>query len=452
MIQEYCKGPLLLYQGDFNELQEGVESSVVDACVCDPPYVLTSNARYKPGQQPTKTTAGQYKRLAKGFMGESWDGSDVAFKKETWENVWRLIKPGGYLLAFGGRRTFHRMVVAIEDAGFKINDFIVWGFYSGFPKSHNFPLDIDKLEGVESEENERRVYNNSGMKFALADNGGYNDPKKVGTLVKLKQATSSRAKEWAGWGTDLKPCFEPICVAQKPLEEKTYAKNVLRFGTGGMNINGTRIFREGKEAGWRSSGADGRKGFHRKGFVIRERSRDDIATRTSVGSYWPGNFILGTPAEILEEQLKIKDYLLCLEYPTPFIYCPKTTPKQRDIGLSSRDSVEVYRAGHGNKEEDDVTKRFRTQVKNGHPTVKPLNLMRYLVRLVCPTGGVILDPFMGSGTTGCASIQEGMHFVGFELIESFFDLSKERINYYYKQQIAAYRSIECLNKRSGKSS
>ena len=309
------------------------------------------------------------------FMGKRWDydvpGVDV------WQQVLRALKPGGHLLAFAGTRTQHRMAVRIEDAGFEIRDMIAWVYGSGFPKSLDVSKAIDKAAGAEREV------------LGYTENAR---PNRVGKETKLSGAqtiggeitapATDAARQWQGWGTALKPALEPITVARKPLSG-TVAANVLQYGTGGINVDGCRVGnREARELNRNAAGGianNGHKGS--QGTVI-----DGGQGR------WPANLIhdgsdevVGLFPETEEEQSAAR-----------FFYTAKADKSDR---------------GHG----------------NNHPTVKPVDLMRYLVRLVCPMGGIVLDPFNGSGTTAVASRAEHCRYIGAELNEDYCRITVERL-------------------------
>ena len=305
----------MIINGDcIEEMQKLIDQGVqVDAVVTDPPYHLQSivdrfgktslSDNTKTSERARARGDGYARMSAGGFMGQEWDGGDIAFRAETWRLAWELLKPGSHLLAFSASRNYHRMAVAIEDAGFEIRDQMMWLYGSGFPKSHNIGKNVDKTLG----------------------NVGKN--------------------EWEGWGTALKPAHEPIAVGRKPISESTVAKNVLKHRTGAINIDASRI--ESVE------GVEGR-----------------------------------FPANIMHDGLQ-QDW-------ARFFYCPKVSKKER---------------GENNK----------------HPTVKPQELMKYLVRLVTPKGGTVLDPFMGSGSTGMAAKDLGFDFIGIEKSEDYFKICQERI-------------------------
>jgi len=342
-----------LILGDCIEVLKTLPDNSIDSVVTDPPYHLTSIVKRfgKPGSAPAKDKDGLFKRQSKGFMGQEWDGGDIAFRTEVWEECLRVLKPGGHLLAFSASRNYHRMGVAIEDAGFEIRDQLQWIYGSGFPKSHNIGKAVDKKLG-----NERKVVGenpNHRTSSALYELG-FQDGKGDGQITKGNS-------EWEGWGTALKPAHEPIVMARKPLSEKTIVGNVLKHGTGGINIDESRITYQQEE---------GR---------------------------FPSNIILSEEAaENLDQHQKDT---------SKFFYVAKPSKKEKDLGID----------------------------KNNHPTVKPIKLMEYLIKLVTPKGGTTLDPFMGSGTTGIAALTNGFNFIGIEMGEEYMDIAEQRINAWTKE-------------------
>lgn len=326
------------------------EGVTVDSVVTDPPYHLTSIVKRfgKNGSAPAQFgTDGAFARASKGFMGKTWDGGDVAFRPETWAAVMLVMKPGAHLLAFGGTRTYARMAVAIEDAGFEIRDCIAFMFGSGFPKSHSVSGSIDKSFG----------HGPRGHRIAVASRyhpDGTFEPN--GGRIPKYEPKTPEAQQWDGWGTALKPAMELICVARKPLSEKTVAANVLQHGTGAINVDGCRIEGEpvpiNKLEAWSGFGQEKRPKY--------------VPSQNTLGR-WPANVTHDGSEEVLSG------------FPDDegrFFYTSKAPNHERE----------------GSK----------------HPTVKPLDLMRWLVRLVTPPKGVVLDPFAGSGTTGVAAVCEGM--------------------------------------------
>lgn len=401
------------YLGDCLEVMDKLEANSIDAIITDPPYELN-------------------------FMGKGWDNAGVSFNKETWAKCLRLLKPGGYLLAFGGSRTFHRIACAIEDAGFEIRDTIMWIYGSGFPKSMNISKGIEAKNkyGKANTIAKRKVEQNSdGKEYKVVQtNNGAMGEKKIVNRREYKPVDSS-AKQWSGWGTCLKPAFEPIIVARKPFKG-SLVDNILEHGVGGLNIDECRVRNE-EQAQLSRNVASGRfpaniihdgseeatggmpktKGCQGKGFKKGDYKSSAVNTTFSRGDCVPYN-----------------DFGSASRY----FYCAKASKRDRDEGLDEfEEKTKVFngKSQSSSKEIKDVEKRFTTHLRNTHPTVKPTALMQYLVRLVCPKGSVILDPFMGSGSTGKATAYEnkdrnaGYSFIGIEQDEQYLEIAKARIKY-----------------------
>lgn len=390
-----------------------MESNSVDSVVTDPPYEL-------------------------GFMNKKWDSTGVAFCKKTWAEVLRVLKPGGHLLSFSGSRTYHRMACAIEDAGFEIRDQILWVFGSGFPKSLNIGKAVDNLLG-----NERHSF------------GGESKPKEFsgkfdqrGSEDREKSLGNSKHE---GWGTALKPAHEPICMARKPLAENTVAENVMAWGTGGINIDGCRV---GAEERFNPSATSKKHTFN--------CSPENKYIGTNATGRFPANFIHDGSEEVLGIFPDTNPSKAGIRKPnlsqgaafgkynaqseliaghednggsaSRFFYCAKASKNDREQGLDGfedKDLTRQFREGTDPSYvcTDGYSRTTATpQSKNNHPTVKPNDLMRYLCRLVTPTGGIILDPFMGSGSTGKAAALEGFDFIGIDLDENYCKISEGRIN------------------------
>lgn len=481
-----------VFHGSCLDVLPTLPDNSIDAVVCDPPYEL-------------------------GFMGKSWDSSGIAYNVEVWRECLRVLKPGGHLLAFGGSRTWHRIAVAIEDAGFDIRDSIAWMYGSGFPKSLDISKAIDKRGGVVADFAKFR----DAVKCAMNENGvtqaqlrdalgnhmlshyltagsqpavpNYRDFKIIRDMVKLgdsfdylfiaeaerevigtkKQRANSRsslvpmnasagdveivtapatpeAVKWQGWGTALKPAFEPVVVARKPLIG-TVAANVLEFGTGGLNIDGSRIGRkegDNSSAGNRTatfgtqetqSGGDGSGGWEQNS-----------------GGRWPANVILDEyTAALLDEQSGVSvsrpsdsgGYFgdsLATEGgrvkargsahndsggASRFFYVAKASKRDRNEGLDELPTKQTIGGGRLGNPVSGAYGSEKAPGKNFHPTVKPTDLMRYLVKLVTPPGGTVLDPFTGSGSTGKAAILEGFEFVGIELTEEYLPIIEGRLRF-----------------------
>ena len=449
----------------------------VDSIVTDPPYEL-------------------------GFMGKSWDSTGIANSVEVWQEALRVLKPGGHLIAFSGSRTYHRMAVAIEDAGFEIRDQIMWVYGSGFPKSHNVSKGIDKGMGENRarqlkfttwmrgsglsqkdcakairhlakndetanamaqhyysdkqqpaiptldifdavrnllpnipDEIEQLVVERTGIEWTE-----YKNRKVIGTRevpighafagevyggdssnqeINITAPSTPQAQQWDGWGTALKPAHEPIVLARKPLIG-TVANNVLTWGTGGLNIDGCRV------------GTDDTRSPSSKssfGLINDDSWQAQEVMAGSASGRWPANFIHDGSDEVND----------LLGEPARFFYCAKASKRDRNEGLEGFEKK--HRAGlvgaDRTTEEklDPVSERFRTQpVANNHPTVKPTDLMRYLVRLVTQPNGTVLDPFMGSGSTGKACAYEGFDFIGIEQSAEYVEIARARIEYAQKQE------------------
>ena len=431
---------MLLLNGDCIEQMQKLkdEGKQIDSVVTDPPYHLTSIVeRYgKDGSAPAKDKDGLYQRQARGFMGKEWDGGDIAFRTDTWKLAYDLLKPGGYLLAFSASRNYHRMAVAIEDAGFEIRDQIMWIYGSGFPKSLNIGKAIDKRLG-----NEREVIGTRVSAFGDSDGSETDDGRNLWGKESTKEVELTKgSSEYEGWGTALKPAHEPIVMARKPLEG-TNIDNVLKYGTGAINIDGCRI--QGDDTGGE------RKITNRK-----SRDENNVWTDDNSGMKQEANHFADAdpkgryPANLMHDGLQ-EDW-------ARYFYCPKTSSAERNRGLEdftakpmawgNQAKAELKRGnldfkGKGtaykdrglfehnrNQEKGDGSKHNKVAMRlNTHPTVKPQELMKYLCRLVTPKGGVVLDPFMGSGSTGMAAKDEGFDFIGIEKEQEYFEIAEARI-------------------------
>jgi len=367
---------MLLLNGDCTEeMQKMIDEGVqVDSVVTDPPYEL-------------------------GFMGKSWDSTGIAFQKETWELAYQLLKPGGHLLAFSSSRTYHRMAVAIEDSGFEIRDQIMWLYGSGFPKSLNIGKAIDKKQG-----NEREVVGVQQHPTSKDRTGNKSPYQAEDSHLDATHEITKGNSEWEGWGTALKPAHEPIVMARKPLSEKSIVDNVLKHGTGGINIDGCRISLEGETP---PSGSA--KRVYKNNQYTEDKTYGDNKTTPESGRF---------PANVMHDGLQ-EDW-------ARYFYCPKVSRAERNVGLDDLPDVihktvfkKIYRASAATREVNPI--------KNNHPTVKPQKLMKYLCRLVTPKDGTVLDPFMGSGSTGMAAKDEGFDFIGIEKEKEYFEIAERRI-------------------------
>ena len=369
----------------------------VDSIVTDPPYEL-------------------------GFMGKKWDSLGIAYSVELWTECLRVLKPGGHLLSFGGTRTFHRVAVAIEDAGFEIRDNIAWLYGSGFPKSLDVSKAIDKAAGVEREVVGTKMASPKGIKNAEERTdtaaGAYGGVTKE---IDITASATDEAKQWEGWGTALKPAHEPIIVARKSLIG-TVAKNVLTYGTGAINIDGSRI---GTEAITINTFDNGAKPF---GNAVGE----PFTSRQSQGR-WPANIILDEhTAGLLDEQSGVS---------TSKISQMKAGLVEAIGSLNLSDKAADYESERGHNDSGGASRFFYVakankrdrneglERMNTHPTVKPTALMTYLVKLVTPPNGTVLDPFTGSGSTGKAAILNGFDFIGIEMTEDYLPIIQGRLEH-----------------------
>ncbi len=338
-------------------------------------------------------------------MGKKWD-YDVP-QVELWEEVYRVLKSGGHILSFAGSRTYHRMAVNIEDAGFEIRDMLGWLYGSGFPKSHNIGKAVDKLQG-----NKREVIGktNKIAKKSLSLSHGRSD-KSAGMYSGNKKEIdiTKGNSEWEGWGTALKPAHEPIVMARKPFNTSV-AENVLTHGTGGINIDDCRVGTETMK--FQKASSLGNEKTMEGGKAKQDYTKDDTQGR------FPANIIHDGSEEVLE----------VFEESSKFFYCAKASKAERNMGL---DDYEEKQVTDGTMRSNQETARTfganSAKRKNYHPTVKPIKLMEYLVRLVTPKEGIVLEPFAGSGTTLIACKQQGFNYIGIEREQEYCDIAEARL-------------------------
>jgi len=489
-----------LILGDCLDKLKELDDNSIDSIVTDPPYGLS-------------------------FMGKKWD-YDVP-SQEIFEECLRVLKPGGYLLSFAGSRTYHRMAVRVEDAGFEIRDQIMWIYGSGFPKSMNISKQIDKKGGqnlswfidyVLEVAKEKNISKKELTMLFPSKNGkptGWLWNKKNSQGITLEQyntlkdfldlpfdniqeaerevigrgkagltggtianfsgekefdittPSTDEAKNWEGWGTALKPAHEPIVMARKPLSEKTVVDNVLQWGTGGINIDDSRISTDEVI----TNHSRGAESAISKGKYGDSKEQETHQTPSQTLGRFPANIILDKPAgKILDEQSGTSkstggrsgnkegvgqngiygQYSGEVRDGNPgfgdiggasrFFYCPKTSKKDRNEGLEDFEAkpmawgnqakAELKRGNLEFSGSGDGTKHNKVSMRvNTHPTVKPTDLMLYLIRLVTPKGGTTLDPFMGSGSTGKAAIRGGFDFIGVEMDEEYMKIAESRIQY-----------------------
>ena len=494
---------MTLLHGDCRQVLRTLPDCSVDSVVTDPPYEL-------------------------GFMGKQWDASGVAYSVDLWAEVLRVLKPGGHLCAFGGTRTYHRMAVAIEEAGFEIRDSLHWVYGSGFPKSldvskaidkaggdsgqrlfrHELAsaikasgltfADIDRRLGVQSTscywvrqdhraclpaphhwqalaaflplsedlsnlyvQCEREVVGNKKVTGEKGVAGGFangiasltDKDSAIQREVPITVPSTDAAKNWDGWGTALKPAHEPIVLARKPLTG-TVAANVLEHGTGALNINGTRVGTDDRFGG----GAKATSGF------VNGYEHDGWTAGSALGR-WPANIIFDTEAgAVLDEQSGATDsggasrFFTAIDWEPqvdmPFRYIAKPSRRERNAGLDGLPERSVGAKGNGLARRcatcdasviDGCECSDRTFInptrQNHHPTVKPLALMRWLVRLVTPPGGTVLEPFAGSGTTLMACVLEGFNGVGIEMTDEYLPIIRARVAWAEQQITASLFSV-----------
>jgi DNA modification methylase len=462
-----------LYLADAWEVLDSLPENSIDAVVTDPPYEI-------------------------GFMNKGWDNTGVAFDRTTWEKVLRVLKPGGHILAFNHSRTFHRMAVAIEDAGFEIRDTIMWLYGSGFPKSHDISKAIDKVapraslfegfaEHFAEQRNEKKLSQKTIAQHFPSKTGGLTGcvwnwengenvptvaqwkilqpmlnlsnewlplierieaerevvgqkPSSLGgtvaagernqeiidyhknKIVDITTPATEKAKQWEGWGTALKPAYEPILLARKPIPT-TVADNVLTHGVGGLNIDECRV-------GFNNE-TDNRVGTKAINDSTHGFWQDNIGEGVQMykdNGRFPANIIHDGSEEATSNMWDNETDNDASRY----YYTAKASKKDRDEGLL-RDAIAI---GDGrNKSIDNAFQRGETPRRNIHPTVKPTDLMQYLIRLIAPKGATVLDLFMGSGSTGKAAMIENVerdanyHFIGIDRTEEYMPIAEARIEF-----------------------
>jgi site-specific DNA-methyltransferase (adenine-specific) len=447
--------------GDCLEVLKTIPDNSIDAVITDPPYGI--GFMNKEWDNPEKLRQQQERDLERSkirnengtapvtasfspFPGQGYKGRKEGLWFQQWCQLWaeeclRILKPGGHILSFSAPRTYHRMASAFEDAGFEIRDQLMWVFGSGFPKSHNIGKAIDKIEGNEREIVGRKIQRVDGTTRNLQPNGGFMKEnvktKPSDGYIDIEKPGSENSEKWEGWGTALKPAHEPIVMARKPLSEKSIAENVLKHGTGGINIDGSRIeMKQGDKMDIRRYNE-----YHDTFSSYEEgespKGKEYIVNEPHEGGRFPANIIFDEEAgQLLDEQSGErgngwkknygKEDYNGLQYSSStqqcifgggyngkntysdkggasrFFYCPKAAKKDRGEGI---------------------------ELINNHPTVKPTDLMRYLINLITPPNGTILDPFMGSGSTGKAAVRCGLNFIGIEKEQEYMDIASARIEH-----------------------
>ena len=396
-----------------NALHIPLGDETVDSIVCDPPYGLT-------------------------FMGKDWDKGVPG--EAFWRESLRVAKPGAHLLAFGGTRTYHRLTCAIEDAGWEIRDCIMWVYGSGFPKSHNIGKAIDKMAGVEREV----VGDNPNSRPNCVGNKTRSLSGPI-TESSITAPATPEAQQWDGWGTALKPAWEPIIVARAPFKG-TVAANVLEHGTGAINVDGCRVGTD--VVGWGGGAAEGNTWNEKNSGLCKAGEARPASGR------WPANLIHDGSDEVTAGfpetrargnvspepqgstpgQSVYGKFARRIVEPSAgdsgsasrFFYCAKPSRAERNAGLDGMPMGEPP-ASARSQPSDVRPSALGKPRANVHPTVKPIALMRYLCKLVTPPGGLVLDPFAGSGTTGIAAHLEGFRFVGIELDPEYAAIARRRV-------------------------
>lgn len=402
-----------IIQGDNRDTLKTLADNSIDAIVTDPPYGID-------------------------FLGKSWDANTGAL--ETYQECLRVLKPGGHILAFSAARTYHHLAVILEQAGFEIRDQIMWIYSSGFPKSQDVGKSIQRSLGVKEKtklKSNGPANGRARMTFNQSEPAKFEETKDVDTVV----CTSPEAKQWEGWGTALKPAHEPIALARKPLDKNnSIARNCQQWGTGALNIDATRV--EGlteKELNWTPQ-------------------RQQAGDTTEIGTFGASGLV-GQEISMFNEKGRFPSNVIG-EIPDyqKYFYCPKVSRKERHIGFDEiPDPLANYAQGDVKNHplwdpsigtnvqrlkhkilEHNKTLGQQHQVQgavgNNHPTVKPVELMKYLIKLITPPGGTVLDPFNGSGSTGCAAVELGFDYIGCELDPVYVDISIKRIQAWTKEE------------------
>jgi site-specific DNA-methyltransferase (adenine-specific) len=407
-----------IHHGDSREVLKGLADNSIDSVVTDPPYALVSIVKRFGGanaaEAKSEGASGVYKRASAGFMGQTWDTGETAFAPEFWAEVMRVLKPGGHVVAASGTRTYHRLAVAIEDAGFEIRDMISWLYGSGFPKSHDVSKGIDRANG-----DARPV---TGSRLSEGGRGGSTASVgqsliDAGRVIEITAAASAASAAWEGWGTALKPACEPWVLARKPLSG-TVAANVQAHGTGALNIGACRV--DGQAAPYGNPQVT-------EGWNLHKRPHD---WKPSDQGRWPANVIHDGSGEVVEA------------FPSAPGQSGAVTGQEPSnsnrsghaglAGLAGRHDVRAPRGDEGSAARFFYSAKADADDRMGskHPTVKPIDLMCYLVRLITPPGGVVLDPFAGTGSTGVAAMLEGFESILIEREETYVADIRRKVDFY----------------------
>ena len=457
--------------GNCLDVMKTMEDNSISSIVCDPPYGLSNHKPEEVIECLRAWINGEvYTPKGKGFMNKEWDAWVPG--PEIWKEALRVLKPGGYLLAFAGTRSMDLMSMSIRIAGFELRDnigyassgdaapLLAWVYGSGFPKSLDISKNIDSMAGVEREVIGTKQNTYDGSVRNPENHGNPADQSNIGKWgltqtphgMPLTAPMTDAAKKYSGFGTNLKPAFEPIIMARKPLSESTIVANVLKHGTGGINIDGCRVSVSATDDIF-AKNPNTKGGFGHGNAAVYGNSNGAESYDPTKGRF-PANFIHDGSDEVVS---LFPDSKSCSSpskakpegtifggsrtqgaiYPgedgnaSRFFYCAKANQKDRNEGLEDFEGVKfLFSESTGLKNNGDGTLRNDSKdSKNSHPTVKPTELMKYLVRLVTPPNGTVLDPFMGSGSTGKAAVLEGFNFVGIDMEQNYLDISKARIEH-----------------------
>jgi len=408
-----------VHHSDCVAFMKTLPDNCIDSIVTDPPYELW-------------------------FMGKSWDNTGIANSIEMRGECLRILKPWGHLLSFSGTRTYHRMACAIEDAGFEVRDMIEWVYWSWFPKSLNIGKAVDKLQGNESKKigsGERETTNamGNGLKNRCIECG---KPFFSGNPCVCPKPQANN--EWNGWGTALKPSHEPVCMARKPLGEKTVALNVLKWGTWWINIDWSRVSTEDKMS-YSSSEKQGVTQFgtgtieqsplgrfpanllHDNSEEVRECFPDSKGGAFPK-THWSSGFV--SPEE-KEKRVEMNDSGNASRFFKSILYYPKASKAERNKGCDELEEKQTMWWGWMNNTEDDVCGKYwsiKSPAQNFHPTVKPIALMEYLIKMVTKEWGIVFDPFTWSWTTLVAAKKNWFQYLGTEMTDEYIPIIEARLN------------------------
>ena len=415
--------------GDCVEVMRSLPDNSIDSIVTDPPYGISFMSKDfdSPSKMLGQMSTGHEQRGAFAYGGTHSrgyaDNDNEIF--QAWSQRWlteafRVLKDGGHIIAFAATRTVHRLTVAVEDAGFEIRDQIGWCYYSGFPKSMDISKQIDKMAGAEREvvgEKQSGLSGGRKIKGQRVTVGSFTDSRNENGMVNITKPATKEAQYWHGWGTALKPAYEPCILARKPIAEKNVASQVLKTGTGAINIDACRF------------------GYGDPCWIGPQHDHSDQWNNPTIGSTQAFTY-----GEMGQRDLDLKNDISSYRpkggrWPANLYQCPKPSRSEREEGLTDLEAIAGFEAVNRKEGSAGVDNpragagRTAGEVKNFHPTVKPVNLMRWLIRLVTPVNGLVLEPFLGSGTTGVASSLESFRSIGIEMDSDYADICIQRISH-----------------------